>query len=201
MGAPTLRLVSGPTEEPVTRLEAKRHLRLDDGLTADDPLVDGLIRAARERVEAVTGRQLVKATYELVAGGFPRADSLELPRPPLRQVISVTYRDPTGTTRTWETTRYQILAPSGPAAARGRIAPVYGETWPPTQPETLEAVTIRFEAGYGAPAAVPAALKQAILLLLGAWYVRREDDTDPEVPTAAYNLMVPFISRPTQAWC
>lgn len=167
-----LTLVTKPTEEPVTLDEAKAHLRVES--TAEDALIQALIAAAREYAESVTGRQLVTATWDLKLDAFP-ADgaAIELPKAPLRSITSVTYVDTAGATQTWASGKYVVDAPSGPEALPGRLAPAYGESYPATR-DTLNAVTIRFEAGYGTAADVPQAIKQAMLLHIGHLYENRQ---------------------------
>jgi len=87
-----------PASEPITLTEAKAHLRVETDFTEDDTIIGTFISAARESCEARTGRQLVTATYALRLGGFPCGDSIELPKPPLVSVTSITYVDTDGTT-------------------------------------------------------------------------------------------------------
>jgi uncharacterized phiE125 gp8 family phage protein len=200
-----LSLVDESNVEPIEVAEAKRHLRIEATDTYYDALIDGLIQAARERAELETGRQLITAGYELALSAFPCDGApIELPRPPLAAVSSITYVDSNGTTQTWSASDYQVLAPSGPYAARGLVLPVYGETYPDTRPETLEAVTVAYTAGYGAgPANVPRAIRQAMLLLIGDWFRFPEQvvaggAAQLPLPVGAAALLRPYRNEPTQ---
>ncbi|MDO9125489.1 MAG: head-tail connector protein, partial [Parvibaculum sp.] len=54
-----------------------------------------------------------------------------------------------------------------------RVAAKRGQAWP--MPATrLAGIAVDFTAGYGAAAAVPAPLKQAVLLLAAHWFENRE---------------------------
>jgi hypothetical protein len=64
---------------------------------------------------------------------------------------------------------YEVDADSNP----GRIAEAPGAVWPPTQ-SRMRAVMIEHIAGYGAAAAVPATIVQAIALLTAHWWLNRE---------------------------
>lgn len=178
-------LVTPPAEEPVTVSEAKAHLRVDTN--DDDASIGALITAARQHVEAWTGRQLVTATYRLEAREFPAT----LPRPPLASITSVAYVDSTGVERTLAGSAWAASASDVP----GRIEPAFGAVWPVVRAGPA-AVKITFTAGYGAAAAVPRAIRQAILLLVGHWYANREAVTPGGaavvLPIGAEALLWPY---------
>lgn len=180
-------LVTAPVVEPVTLTEAKDHMRVD--ASTDDALIEALILAARERVETFTGRALVTQTWDWTLDCFEPI--LIVPKPPLVSVTSITYVDSDGASQTLASTVYQVDIKTQPA----RIVEAYGQTWPTTR-EQLNAVTIRFVAGYGIAAShVPMALRQAALLLIGHWYREREDTARTElrqIPSGAEALMMPY---------
>jgi uncharacterized phiE125 gp8 family phage protein len=165
---------SAPIAEPVTLQAAKTQVRRRDTTDDDVLLEDVLIPAARERAEQATRRQFITATYDLkLDGGFP--GEIVLPLPPLQSVLSVTYVDEDGATQTLATDQYTVDAPSGPRALRGRIVPAYNVSWPGTRSQ-INAVTVRFVAGYGSThASVPPRLKMAMLTDIATLYENRED--------------------------
>jgi hypothetical protein len=187
----TLTTVTAATEEPLLLQEAKDHCRVDG--TEQDGVIANLVSAAREYVETFTGRQLISATLRLrldyfpggcsrgvPAAGYRPAGDVEwrfigggggilVPRPPLVSVSSITYVDTAGATQTLSAGAYQVDTDSEP----GRIQPAYNTTWPSTRSQ-LNAVTITYVAGYATRTAVPASIKQAMLLLIGHWYENRE---------------------------
>ena len=166
-------LLSPPAVEPVTLAEAKAHLRIDH--SDDEAVIDGFIVAARDMVEAATGRALISQTWRLDLAGFPACDgAIDLPRPPTASVTSIAYTDAAGATQTITPSDYSLSAGAGPRAAAAQIVPAYGIYWPATR-DQANAVRITFVAGYGATgAAVPAALIAAIKLHLGDLYANRE---------------------------
>ena len=180
-----LSLVTAPTgSEPISLEEARLQLR--NPPIDEDALIQGiLIPAALERAEGATNRQLLTATWDLRLEGFPCGAGVAgaagaivwpivVPKPPLVSVTSITYVDTAGDTQTWASTKYQVSAPSGPKAAHGRIAPAYGETYPVTRGQ-MDAVTVRFVAGYGtASSALPARLRRAMLADISGLYAHRE---------------------------
>src|SRR4051812_5379357 len=122
----SLSLVTGPAVEPITLFEARRQVKAPADVS-DDGLIADLIVAARDRAEAVTGRQLILASWDL------RLDSVDdvrdwcavqIPRPPLLSITSIEYIDMSGATQTWASTNYQVDAPAGPFARHGRILPL-----------------------------------------------------------------------------
>jgi len=142
--------------------------------TTSDPELLSWITAARQYCETFTHRALVSQTWDLAQDVFPNGfESLWIPKPPLVSVTSVSYVDQPGVTQTWSASLYTVDAPAGPWARQGRIVPTYLQIYPVTR-AIENAVTVRFVAGYGAAASVPAPIKVAMKLLIGHWWVNRE---------------------------
>ncbi len=174
VGYGALGAATSPIAEPITLAEAKRQARRVDVADDDAYLSTTLIPAVRERFEQATRRQGITATWDQTFDhGFPC--EFVVPLPPLQAVSWIHYVDANGTTQTLAADQYQVDAPSGPRAARGRIRPAYGVTWPVTRCQ-MNAVTVRFVAGYGdTDTDIPPRLKMAMLLDLGTLYENRED--------------------------
>lgn len=195
----SLNLFTPPGGEPIDLETARQQCRVD--LSDDDPLIQGYVTAAREYVENYTGRQLIKATWDLVLDGFPYW--VDVPKPPLQVVTLISYVDTAGVTQTLATTGYKVLGAVGldpptspnPIAPRGRIEKAYATYWPFTRCEG-GSVTVRFVAGYGGSADVPQALKQAMLLLISHWYRNREPvnigNITSNLPMAVDALLGPY---------
>lgn len=178
-------IVTAPAEEPVSLQEAKDHLRVE--VTADDALIGRLITDAREWVERFTRRALVTQTRRLWAYQFPDSafdqdgigrdsacrdcTALHLPGGKVQSVLSVQFTDTAGVLQALETTEYTL--DSKDPQKHARLVPAYGKSWPATRDEA-NAVQVQYVAGYGAAAAVPAIVKQAILLHAGWHYETRE---------------------------
>jgi uncharacterized phiE125 gp8 family phage protein len=164
-----LSLVTPPAVEPVTLQAAKDHLGVKSA--SDDALISELIGAAREMAEAFTWRALITQTWDWtlddfcgLAGGVPKA--------PLQSVTSITYIDGAGAAQVLSPAAYKVDAVSQP----GRIVPAYGTAWPAARAE-INAVTVRFAAGYGLTgAAVPRAIRQGMLLALTDLYENRQSE-------------------------
>lgn len=183
-----LTLNTAPAEEPVTLIEAKSHLRVTS--TDDDTLITTLITVAREMAETFTNRVLITQTWEWRRDAFVPW-TLEVPLAPLASVANIQYIDGNGDTQTLASTEYTVDANSEP----GRITPAYGKFWPVTRYQ-INAVTITFVAGYGDAADVPTPIKQAILLIIGELYARREAAIAGapimEVPLGVKALLMPY---------
>ena len=192
----SLRISTEPTEEPVTLAEAKLHLRIDEiGSSSDghpdDSLVSVMTTAARDWAEHFLRRSLVTKTYELTLDEF--ADEIELPMPPVQSVVSVQYVDEAGDTQTLSSALYSLDKRTEP----GYLLPAAGSFWPKTA-DQVNAVTIRYVAGYSGPAEdpqaypLPRSLRAGVLLLLHDLYENRGNAADkpmPEVPLAAERVM------------
>jgi len=161
---------------PVTTAEAKAHMRVDT--SADDTYIAALIAAATGMAELYTRRRLVRSTWTLYLDRFPAApkNTIELPYPPLASVSSVVYLDGSGCSNTLTAnTDYQVDTYS----FVGRLAVAPSSYWPETQTDKRNAVTITYVAGYTASddtegSAVPAPIKQGILITAAHWYEHRE---------------------------
>lgn len=136
-----------------------------------DPEVVRLITVARELVETHTGRTLITSTWDYYLPAFPASGIITLPNSPLQSVTSITYTDSAGTATVWASSNYQVSI----RGAVGRIVPAYSVSWPTFTARPLDAVTVRYVAGYGSGAGdVPEGIRQAMLLLIGHLYEQRE---------------------------
>ena len=164
----SLTLVTRPTEEPVSRHDAKVWLRLDH--STEDELVDSLIRMVREQVEE-RGIAVMTQTWDLRLDRFPSV--IRIPKTPIQEVSSISYVDTNGDTQTLAASEYTTDVYSKPA----RIVPAYGESWPSIR-SVPNAVTVRFVAGYGSgatPAEIPERIIQAMRMALTTAYAMRGD--------------------------
>lgn len=171
-----LKLITGPTEEPVSVAEIVEHSRLDT--VESSTYVAGLIAAAREHVEQLAWRALMTQTWELWLDDWPDEDELRLPYPPLASVLSVKYYDDADQESTLDSNAYYVDTIEEP----GRIVLRNGQAWPGTTLRVANGIAVRFEAGWASASDVPAAYKQAVRLLVGYWYENREAAQGGNVP-------------------
>lgn len=194
----TLKLHEAPSVQPITLAEAKAHLRVDHG--DEDALITSLIAAATAHVEGregYTGRALVSQVWDMSLAAFPK-DIIDLPFPPLQEVVQIIYLDKTGNSQTLGTDIYEVNTFTQPA----RIERAYSKEWPETY-EAWNAVTIRFRAGYeptdtdsptDMASGVPEPIKAAILLVLGDLYHNRSGQTEKklELNRSVQALLYPY---------
>lgn len=186
-------LVAGPTTPVVTRDEAKLHLRVDSD--EEDALIDGLIAAVLSLFDGyagILGRCLVSQTWQLTADDFCRRMRLPMPA---ASIASIKVRDTTDTlSAPIDSANYSLLGDARGSFVRFKD----GYAYPGDLAET-EGVVIQFVAGYGAAATdVPAAIKVAMLLMIGHWYAHREAVTEASaslLPLAVKSLIAPFRLR------
>jgi uncharacterized phiE125 gp8 family phage protein len=105
-------------------------------------------------------------------------------------VTSIKYDDIYGVEQTLASTEYDNYLINEPAL----IVQAYGKTFPSTR-DKLNAVLIRYVAGYASSNAIPSPIKSAMLLLIGHLYENREDLTTvkmEEMPLGSKALLNPY---------
>ncbi len=170
-------LVTPPEILPVTLAAAKAHLRVD--FSDDDSLIEGLIKAATDHLDGWTGilgRCLVEQTWaETLDSG-----SCALGLGPVIEIVNVE-----ANVETVDPSLYGLRTDAG-----GRSFIDCAISGP---------VTVTYTAGYANTdddqSTVPAALKAAILMLVGHWYHNREavvSSSVSELPLAVASLIAPY---------
>ena len=197
-------LIAAPAAEPVTLAEAKAWLRVDT--TDEDTAISALIASARENVEATTQRRLMAQDWRIVLDRWPFArggdgslDALwigrcapvmdvRLPLAPVSTVAAMRVYDASGQPQPIPNNVWRLVG----APDRARL---YFSSAPPQPGLPAGGIEIDVASGYGAEADVPAALRQAILLLVADWYQNRGDaeaGSPGTPPTRVAALLAPF---------
>ena len=172
--------ISQETPSVVTLSEAKTWLRVDN--TDEDTRVEILMAAAVEYVAQTSRMVLSPSVFQYVLDKFPAVNwyqyypvmapfpqlltqgknfflpnqTIQEPIYPVTAIDFIQYIDAaTGETVTLDPADYVV------DIHQGRLAPATNKTWPFTQ-NTLNAVTIQFQAGFTAET-VPSTIKLAIL--------------------------------------
>lgn len=175
----TLKLVTASTAEPITRIEAKLWLRVDEHQVDEDPLIDSLIAKARARWEETKQRSALIQTFDYVLDEAPDAGCpLTLPKAPLVSVTSIkgyqtSETDDSGGTA-MSTSGYYVDT----ASEFGRVMPVSAFTYP-TATRDLNGFIVRFTAGYSSGSSgVPENVKAEIKEIVARLYENRGDDVE-----------------------
>ncbi len=154
-----------PLVEPVTLAQAKQHLRITDD--SQDMIVAGYISAARDWVEKFTGvllaeREVAEGLDGLLPGVALRAWPITRATP-----VRVSYRTAYG--------EDQLITDAVVASAvrPARLFPAARSHWPLVGGGGGAAYAI-VTAGFPDPADVPSVLRQAMLILIGAYDADRE---------------------------
>jgi len=160
---------SYPEQEFVSLAEAKKHLRVTS--TEQDGVIETLIAAARQRLEAETGRAFVDQRWELRLDNFPlgigfdartrarleartRQHVIEMydiviPKPPCIMVTDVTYYGADDQVASLEQDVDYYFIEAG--LQRARLRPKTSgssSNWPDTSEEVPDPVRITFRAGF-----------------------------------------------------
>ncbi len=181
----SLAILTPPAQEPISLADAKLFARI--ATSDDDAVISRLIVAARQHVETFTRRALVTQTLRLTTGSLPRSQRLILPRPPVQAVLTVGLRDAAGTLAPFAATDFAADLAAGAITLSRR-------------PVGLGAAGVQlqidYRAGFGEPAAVPEAIRQAILLLVAGWTEARGalpgEGAPQGPPPAVASLLAPW---------
>lgn len=180
-------LVTGTTDEPITRTDAKNWLRIDEHDVTDDALVDGLIVMARKRFEERTQRACLRQTFDYYMDYMPDDTCpVTLPKAPLVSVTSIRGFSSTEVSDTGGT----AMSTSGyyvdTAHEFGRVMTLSAFTYP-NATRAINAAVIRFTAGYSSGSSgVPDDVKMELKQLIAKLYEHRGDEVEQARVLAEY---------------
>ncbi len=180
-------IITPPAAEPLTLADVKTHLRLDG--TAEDALLNSLIAAARQYLEATAGLALITQNLRFYLDDWPQDGLIQLAIAPLQSLESVTVYDATGNPQAVALTGHVLDAAASPAR-------LFLPMQPPTS-RALNGIEIDVTAGFGNTGAdVPDALKRAMLMHVALMYELRgavPAEMQPAAVPAGYDRLVsPF---------
>lgn len=167
MKTPTqrLELKANPSVEPVSQADAKKHLELSG--TDHDDHVDWLIEAARQQWEHDTDTAVIEQQWAITVDSLCE---MRFARRPVKEIESVVYYDTNNSQQTLASGAYQL------DKSENGIRLAVGYDWPSVY-DRWDAATITVKIGdYASASAVPAIVRQAILLLIGHYF---EDRGEP----------------------
>lgn len=177
-----------PAVTPISLADAKANLRVDQ--TDEDSLITALIEAATANLDGffgILGRCMVTQTWQQDFDEL--AEVLRLPLP-AASIASISYFDASNVSQTLNAAWSRLYEDAGGSYVLTDPA----QSWPATY-DRPDALTVTFTAGYGAAAAVPGALRQALQLLVAHYNLNREATTAlslEELPLGVRALVVPY---------
>lgn len=184
--------IASPAVPLLSLEEAKVHCRVDTD--DEDRLIEGLIAAATDHLDGwsgILGRCLVNQQWQIGLFGWPSAREVHLPFPDVSEA-AVVYRDADGDEQPVDFDEFDVVEDWGGSYVRfsGSFAP------PSLFRDAVAPVKVSFTAGYGDDAAdVPAAIRQAALLMVSYWYEQRQavvmGTIATELPQAVDALLAP----------
>jgi uncharacterized phiE125 gp8 family phage protein len=164
----------------ITTAEGKANERIDT--SSEDTLVDRKLLAAQLICQNYCQRSLITSTWQYYLDDFAKV--IRIPLLGVTSVDSIQYYDTDDAIQTLATTEYNT-------ELNGEPVRIIAETsWPSTY-DKHGAVIVTFTAGYADAASVPDDVKEAILLVFGALYQKREDSVH-QLPTASEYLLAPY---------
>ncbi|WP_439150758.1 head-tail connector protein [Sulfitobacter sp.] len=163
----TLRLITAPAAEPITIVDAKRHLRVTG--SDEDEYITSLISAAVAFVDAegVLGRAMVTQTWAKWVSQAPGYVLIRLG--PNTTLTAVDYYDADSVLQSATLGDFETRLEGDFVI----VKPVENGAWPAAETRN-DAIRLTFTAGYGGAADVPQSVKHALLLLVGHWYENRD---------------------------
>lgn len=180
--------LAAPAVEPVGLAEAKAYLRI--GYDGEDALVEGLVAAARSRIEAASGLALIRRTLKVDIDGWPAAIAetrmLRLPVRPAAALGSVTVFDAAGAGAV-VTDRFELEP--GRSARLIWTSGVF-----PHPGRRMQGVAIVYDAGFGeVPDDVAEGLRLAVKRLVAHAYLARDPETIAgAIPEDVMGLLSPW---------
>lgn len=181
-------IVTAPTVEPVSLAEMRQDLKFEAVDAGEDTLISACITAARETIEAITGRKLISQQWKAVFDAYPAGSELKLPFAPVITVDEVKTTDRAGAAAVFASSNYIVDAVSVPP----RVVLKSTSTWPAPAAglQDANAVEVKFTCGYGTAAtSVPGPLKQAVMRLAAHLYVNREPVAPGSMAEMPYGII------------
>lgn len=185
---------SGPaTDKPIlSTAEIKSFLRVDD--TDNDSVIEMLRNAAVGQIDGpYLGRCLINQTWRVNFDAWPECE-FRLPFAPVSAITSIKYWDSAtpSVQQTVTSTDYALLEDA--ESPYVKFVSTYSG---PDLADREDAIEVLFVAGYGADStAIPAAIKAAVLLMIGNLYENREDvvigQTAIPLPQGSRSLLGPY---------
>jgi uncharacterized phiE125 gp8 family phage protein len=181
----SLKEVTLSTTPLFTTAEAKDFLKVDT--SADDTLIDNLIKAATESCQIYTNQYFLNTVVEQYSDKWSEVYTLY--KSPVSSITHIKYYDTNDAEQTLAASNYILDDVSKPA----RIGLAVDATLPDLA-DRINAVHVKYTVGYGtASSDVPDGIKSAVLITLANFYENRQSvitgRTATELPLSSQYLL------------
>ncbi len=186
--------VTAPAELPVGTDALRAHLSID--FTDDLLQLAAFNEAATAYLDGwsgILGRCLVSQQWRVDLCNYGGLGKIRLPFPDV-SAAEIKYFDSDDVEQTVSPDHYEIHQD----ALGSFIWFKNAFSYPVFNADRLDAVRVTFTAGYGAASDVPAAIKQAIKMLVAFWYENRESANITEsfeTPFGVKTLLAPYFRK------
>ncbi|MEP9379728.1 phage head-tail connector protein [Aquabacter sp. CN5-332] len=160
-------LLTGPEAEPLTLADLKAFLRVTHD--EEDIVLSTLLTAARQMVESAASRILLTQTWRVARDGWPPSGLILAPLAPVAEIPAARLRHQDGSETALPLDLFTLRGDRTPAVI------AFDRARAPAPSRTLGGIELDLVLGYGAAADVPADLVQAVRLLAGHLYERRDE--------------------------
>lgn len=182
------KLITPQADLVITVAEAKKHLNLSDSETFWDDYIETLIVIANDVVQQKTWRALLEQTWLFTMDSSEIGRIVYLTKCPLISVESIIIVGPNGEDQTLSASDYTVDTISEPAR-------ILFDSVPSVKSETMNALKVTFKSGYTDASAVPPSIKAAMKLIVGDYFMHREDSEYGKsytIPNSADNSLRPY---------
>ena len=177
--------ITAPPIEPISLAGAKEFLRVDHD--HEDALITDMIRAARERIEAMARTSLITRRRAYTSSRLCTA-TLFINHSPIRFIHKVSVIDANDNAQEVPLSELSINRRASPVSIRAKSRALLSD-----YAVDPVAVVVELDAGYGTEThAVPMQLRQAVLLLLAQHYEHRDAVLMRPVPMLVDALLMPY---------
>lgn len=164
VGTPRVTVPGATGDEPVTVAEAKLAARLEAEDTELDLYIEGVITAAREQAEQITGRVYKLRTFTVKLKDWPASGQILPVHEP--SACEISYWDAAGAWHTMDSSAFEFAA----VGAGVEVAPDLDTSWPVLGRKAVgERVRITFTAGPASAGEVSEAVKLYIKAQVTGW--------------------------------
>lgn len=162
------KLIIEPTTTPVSLSEAKVQCKVEADDTSEDAFILDCIQAAVDTVQSEKDCQLMTATWDMYLDCW-RA-MITIKKQPVQSITAIYYIDKDGNEVELDSSLYSVDTVS----AFARLQFFTTMNYPSLQDNRLNAIRIRFVAGYANSDSVPFRIKRFILACVREFYDKRD---------------------------